>query len=171
MSRLFTLLFIVVSVSLIQAQTSQKAPCDTDKHNEFNFWVGDWKVYNPKGDLIGTNKIVKMHSNCVMQENWESKTSPNKGTSYNYVDLSDQSWNQVWVDNSGYSLVLKGNLDNGSMVLKSKLQKGPNGEFYNRVTWTPNKDGSVTQIWEVLSKEGKVIQEAFRGVYKKNEEN
>ena len=70
------------------------------------------------------------------------------------MDLTDKSWNQVWVDNSGYSLVLKGNLSNGSMILKSKLQKGDNGDFYNRVTWTPNKDGSVTQLWEILSTEG-----------------
>lgn len=169
MVRLFTLFFIVFGLSLSHGQNSQKAPCDTDKHNEFNFWVGDWNVYDTKGNLIGTNKILKMHSNCVMQENWESKASPNKGTSYNYVNLADNTWNQLWVDNSGYSLELKGNLENGSMILKSKLQKGPNGEFYNRVTWTPNKDGSVTQLWEVLSKENKVMQEAFRGIYKKKE--
>ncbi len=169
MKRFFTLLFIAFGLSLSQGQTQQKAPCDTDKHNEFNFWVGDWNVYDTQGNLIGTNKIVKMHSNCVMQENWESKTSPNRGTSYNYVNLVDKTWNQLWVDNSGFSLELKGNLEKGSMVLKSELQKGPNGEFFNRITWTPNKDGSVTQLWEVLSKDDKVIQEAFRGIYKKKE--
>lgn len=159
---LFT--FTIINSSYGQ---NQKAPCDTEKHNEFNFWVGDWNVYNTKGALIGTNKILKMQSNCVMQENWESKTSPNKGTSYNYVDLTDQTWNQVWVDNSGYSLVLKGNLVKNSMILKSAVIKGKQGDYYNRVTWTPNKDGSVTQVWDYVSTQGKVIQEAFRGVYKK----
>ena len=73
MIRLFTIFLLIFSTGFIQAQTQQKAPCDTEKHKEFDFWVGDWKVYSPKGDLIGTNKIVKMHSDCVMQENWESK--------------------------------------------------------------------------------------------------
>ncbi|MEQ6123087.1 hypothetical protein AAON49_02660 [Pseudotenacibaculum sp. MALMAid0570] len=169
MIRIITFLLFMVSVTTVSTMDAQtkKAPCDTEKHNEFNFWVGDWNVYNTQGKLIGTNKILKMQSNCVMQENWESKTSPNKGTSYNYVNLTDGSWNQVWVDNSGYSLVLKGNLIEGKMVLKSELVKGQKGEYYNRVTWTPNKDGSVTQLWEFVSTKGKVIQEAFRGIYKK----
>ncbi len=160
------LMFAMVTTNVTSAQT-KKAPCDTEKHNEFNFWVGDWNVYNKQGKLIGANKILKMHSNCVMQENWVSKTSNSRGTSYNYVDLTDNTWNQLWVDNSGYSLVLKGNLVDGKMVLKSDLVKGQKGDYYNRITWTPNKDGSVTQVWEFISTQGKVIQEAFRGIYKK----
>jgi len=166
MIRAIALFLLIFSVQSIQSQT-KKAPCDTKKHNEFNFWVGDWNIYDTKGKLIGTNNILKMQSNCVMQENWESKTSTSRGTSYNYVNLADNTWNQLWVDNSGFSLELKGNLVNGSMVLKSEIVKNKQGEFYNRVTWTPNKDGSVTQLWEILSTEGKVIQEAFRGIYKK----
>jgi hypothetical protein len=162
----FTILFLALSIQFTHAQ-GQKAPCDTPKHQEFDFWVGDWNVYSAKGELIGINKILKMQSNCVMQENWESRKSPNKGTSYNYVDVTDNTWNQVWIDNSGYSLVLQGNLKGKSMVLKSELVKGKQGDYYNRVTWTPNSDGSVTQLWEYISPEGKVIQEAFRGIYKK----
>ena len=108
-----------------------------------------------------------MQSGCVMQENWESKVGPSKGTSYNYVDKNDNTWNQVWIDNAGFSLVLKGNLMDGKMVLKSDLLKGKQGDYYNRVIWTPNSDGSVTQVWDYLNKKGKVIQEAFRGIYKK----
>ena len=166
MKRISVLFLFVLSINLLHAQT-QKAPCDTEKHNEFNFWVGDWNVYDIKGALIGTNKILKMQSNCVMQENWESKTSSSKGTSYNYVEKTDNTWNQVWIDNSGFSLVLKGNLKDGSMVLQSTLVKGPKGDYLNRVSWTPNKDGSVTQVWECLTPKGKLIQEAFRGIYKK----
>ena len=166
MIRVTALFLFILSIHFAHSQT-QKIPCDTEKHNEFNFWVGDWNVYDVSGKLIGTNNILKMQSNCVMQENWESKVSASRGTSYNYVNLVDKSWNQVWIDNSGFSLVLKGNLKNGSMILKSELVKNQQGEYYNRVTWTPNKDGSVTQRWELISKEGKVIQEAFRGIYKK----
>ena len=109
MTRVITVLLLFITVHFGYSQT-QKAPCDTEKHNEFNFWVGDWNVYNTSGKLIGTNQILKMQSNCVMQENWESKVGPSKGTSYNYVNLTDKTWNQVWVDNSGFTLELKGNL-------------------------------------------------------------
>lgn len=168
-----TIIFLVLlsaTFSFEAKAQSKKAPCDTQKHKEFDFWVGDWNVYNKDGKIIGTNKLVKMQSGCVMQENWESKAGPSKGTSYNYVNLTDNSWNQVWVDNSGFSLVLKGNLKDKSMVLKSKLVKSKRGNYYNRVTWTPNEDGSVTQVWDYLSEEGKVITEAFRGIYKKKKQ-
>ena len=92
-------------------------------------------MYNVKGDLIGTNKILKLQNNCVMQENWESKTSANKGTSYNYYNKANDTWNQVWVDNSGFVLVLQGKFTNGKMVMESELQKTPKGNFYNRLTW------------------------------------
>lgn len=169
MFRILTFLIVFISfsfVSELNAQT-QKAPCDAEKYQEFNFWVGDWNVYDTQNKLIGTNKILKMQSNCVMQENWESKTSPNKGTSYNYYNGVDDSWNQLWVDNGGYSLILKGKLVDGKMILSSAPAKGKNGDYINRVTWTPNKDGSVTQVWDYLDTKGKIIQEAFRGIYKK----
>ena len=166
MLRVITLL-VLLSTSFLTAQTQLKNPCATEQHKQFDFWVGDWNVYNTQGKLIGTNKILKMHNRCVMQENWESKTSPNKGTSYNYYDLSDKTWNQVWVDNSGYSLVLKGNYSGKSMVMKSSLVSSKNGDYYNKLTWTKNNDGSVTQLWEFVDAQGKVIREAFRGIYKK----
>lgn len=166
MTRAITLFLLLLTAHFSDAQT-QKAPCDTEKHNEFNFWVGDWNVYDTAGKLIGTNKILKMQSNCVMQENWVSKVGPSRGTSYNYVNLTNKTWNQVWVSNSGFSLVLKGNLKGESMVLESALVKGQKGDYYNRVTWTPNKGGSVTQLWEYISPEGKILSEAFRGIYKK----
>lgn len=47
------------------------------------------------------------------------------------------------------------------MVIGDKI------EFYNQVTWSPNKDGSVTQLWETYKPDGSLIKEAFRGIYKK----
>ena len=154
------------TVNLI-GQNKAKTPCSGEKYSQFDFWEGSWKVYDIKGNLIGENKLIKMQNNCVMQENWISKTSPSKGTSYNYYNKSNDSWNQVWVDNSGFSLNLKGGLINGKMILKSDLIKSKKANYYNQITWSKNKDGSVTQVWEYLDEKGKVTSEAFRGIYKK----
>lgn len=162
-----TFLILSVSTGTVVSQNVKKAPCAGDKYNEFNFWEGKWNVYNTNGKLIGTNHLKKMQSNCVMQENWESLVGQSKGTSYNYYNKADDSWNQVWVDNSGFSLVLKGNLVDGKMVLKSELFKSKKGNYYNKITWSKNDDGSVTQVWEYINEEDKVISEAFRGIYKK----
>lgn len=154
MLRVITLIFLMFS-GLTIAQNQK--PCDTDLHKQFDFWEGDWNVYGPKGKLIGTNKIVKMHNRCVMQENWTSKVGPNRGTSYNYFDLSDSTWNQVWIDNTGFTLNLKGSYKNGSMVMKSKLVSGKKGDYFNRLSWIKNDDDTVTQVWEFVSTEGKVL--------------
>ena len=170
MIRVITLLILItlsVISGKINAQSKTKIPCQEKEYSQFNFWLGNWKVYDTNEKLIGTNNIVRLPNACGMQENWSSKTSPSKGTSYNYYNKSDNSWNQVWIDNSGFSLNLKGKYSNNQMILKSKIIKGKKGKFYHRITWTNNSDGSVTQVWDYVSSEGKIIQEAFRGIYKK----
>jgi len=77
--------------------------------------------------------LKKQYDNCVLGKNWISSTK-NKGTCYNYYDAKNKTWNQVWVDNSGFNLVLKGNYNNGKMILKSHLLDGKKGKYYNQIT-------------------------------------
>lgn len=149
------------------SQKKSKTPCDTTAYKQFDFWVGTWNVYDTKNNLIGKNNVVKMKNACAIQENWSSKTSTSKGTSYNYYNATDKSWNQVWIDNTGGSLVLKGGYKNHKMVLKSNLISGEKGIYYNQITWLKNSDGSVTQLWELLDVDNTSFNEIFRGTYKK----
>ena len=161
-------LFLVMSFSnAIASQNVKKQPCSGEKYSQFDFWEGSWTVYDTKGKILGTNTLVKLQDNCVMQENWVSKSGPSRGTSYNYYNKVEDSWNQVWVDNSGFSLVLKGNLVDGKMILKSDLIKTEKGNYYNQITWSKNNDNSVTQLWEYRNEKGEIISEVFRGIYKK----
>ncbi len=149
------------------SQNKSKTPCTTAAYKQFDFWVGSWNVYDAKNNLIGKNNVVKMKNACAIQENWSSKTSTSKGTSYNYYNAIDKSWNQVWVDNAGGSLILKGFYKHNKMVLKSNLISGKKGAYYNQITWFKNSDGSVTQLWELLDVDNTSFNEIFRGTYKK----
>lgn len=160
--------FISIFTYTMHAQDTKKAPCSTEEYKQFDFWVGIWDVYDTKDKLIGTNSVVQMPNACTIQENWESKVGPSKGTSYNYYDVKDNSWNQLWIDNVGGILKLKGKLVGKNMILKSEITKGKNGDIYNQITFFNNTDGTVTQLWEVLDKNHKVLQELFRGKYIKN---
>lgn len=160
--------FLMISFSNnLTSQNTKKKPCSSKKHSQFDFWEGSWVVYDTKGKILGTNNLIKMQNNCVMQENWESKTGPSRGTSYNYYNKADDSWNQVWVDNTGFSLVLKGKLVDGKMVLKSNIIETKKGKYYNQITWTKNDDNSVTQLWEYRNENHEIISEVFKGIYKK----
>ncbi|MBT8306628.1 MAG: hypothetical protein KJN85_06800, partial [Maribacter sp.] len=79
-----------------------------------------------------------------------------------------KQWEQIWIDNQGQQLHLKGNRVENQMILTSDQLKNQDGEpFQNRITWTHNENGTVRQLWEILQ-EGKEITIAFDGLYKKS---
>jgi hypothetical protein len=163
-------LIVLTSVSYSLAQSDRPCPCCSEDHKAFDFWVGNWTVYNNGGGVIGTNKVVKMIDGCVLQENWVASNKTNTGTSYNFFDSTDSTWNQVWISNTGNVLRLKGHIDiEGAMVLKSELVNGPKGNYYNQITWSQNDDGSVTQQWDILTESNQPLSKAFEGIYKKTD--
>ena len=167
MKRIMLFIAIVFFTQDLVAQNGQlQCACCSESHSAFDFWIGEWTVYDVTGKEVGKNTVEKQYDNCVLQEKWIS-SGESRGTSYNYYDTKDNTWNQVWIDNSGFSLVLKGNYKNGKMILKSQLLEGKKGKYYNQITWVKNDDGSVTQIWDILNNNNEKLQEAFKGIYKK----
>jgi hypothetical protein len=142
--------------------------CCSEKSSEFDFWEGSWTVTNPDGTVAGTNTIDKIQNNCILRENWTSAQGKLTGTSNNFYNYKSKQWEQIWVDNQGGSLHLKGNKVGNQMILKTDVEKNKEGKsFFHRVTWTHNSNGSVRQFWEVVTDE-KDVNVAFDGLYKKN---
>ena len=140
-------------------------PCCTEEHQAFDFWIGTWKVTNADGTEAGRNTIEKVEDDCVLKEYWVSAKGNFTGTSMNFYNLKTKQWEQLWVDNSGTHLKLKGNRKENQMILFSDEFTHTDGQKYtNRITWTLNNNGSVRQLWEVLQ-DDKVINVAFDGLY------
>ena len=168
MKRRFFLISVLIFSSWM-AFSQDNCPCCTENHEAFDFWVGEWQVINSDGSLAGTNTIIKVEDNCVLQESWKSANGNSTGTSTNFYNTSTGQWEQLWVDNYGFHLKLKGNRANNQMILSSDEFTGANGKkSVHRITWTLNGDGTVRQLWETLQK-NKVISTAFDGLYKKIE--
>jgi hypothetical protein len=164
MKRILLIIGIICFTSLVHAQSDCK--CCSIEHKAFFFWEGDWVVYDTVGSVVGQNTVDKLQDGCVLRENWRSKSST--GTSYNYYNKSDSTWNQVWIDNQGGNLVLKGGLKNGKMVLRSELQPGKKvALYYNQITWIPNPNGTVTQVWNIYDENDAFLATLFKGIYKK----
>lgn len=154
-----------LAMTLSAQADSAACACCTPFHQQFDFWLGDWTVIDTAGKYQGKNSIKKLENGCVLQENWTG-AGTGTGTSYNYFDANDSTWNQVWIDNQGKALVLKGELIEGVMLMKSVLQPGEKVEqYYNQVSWTPNADGTVTQRWDVLNTDGIILSTLFLGIY------
>ena len=170
MKPLLTVFFICLFSLNINAQ-NEKCNCCTETHAAFDFWIGTWDVTNPDGTKAGTNTLVKIQDKCVLQENWTSASPGYTGTSNSFYNATTKQWEQVWIDNKGGNLHLKGNMKNDyQMVLQTDQANNKEGNsFIHRVTWTNMKTGDVRQLWETITQtsEGEKITVAFDGLYKK----
>ena len=172
MKYIFTLLavsFLFLTVQPLLAQNPDAScACCKEEFRQFDFWLGYWHTYTSGDTIAGTNHIVLLQDSCVIQENWSSARSGYTGTSYNFYNPQTGKWHQTWIDNQGSSLLLTGQLEDGKMVMYSGAMKNQQGQDYiNRISWTPNPDGSVRQLWEVSSDDGNKWTAVFDGVYKK----
>lgn len=165
----FTYIICILSFlnfQMISAQIINKTcACCSEKYEEFDFWLGKWEVYDSSGALIGINSIIKQSDNCIIQEKWIDDAR--RGSSTIFYDSSDNSWNQIWIDNSNFILKLKGKLINDIMTLKSELIQGKNIKYYNQISWIKNEDNSITQVWDIYNENDDKISEVFHGIYKK----
>lgn len=159
------------TTSLDETPIFKKMPCDLAEHRSFDFWVGSWRVTSPDGKHAGDSKIVAVEDGCVIRENWTSATSKYTGTSYNFYNKNTSQWEQIWLDNQGGVLHLRGKSKGNTMVLGTDKQVGADGKTtYNQITWTKNEDGSVRQLWHVFTvgaqaQEAQEAQVAFDGLY------
>jgi hypothetical protein len=145
-------------------------PCCTEAHSEFDFWVGEWTVSDTTGTILGENTIERVEAGCVLLEHWRG-ASGSTGRSLNYYNQTTETWHQTWVDNAGNPLILSGKVWKGKMVMRTDEQTGPNGTaYYNRITWSPQEDGSVMQQWDIMSPSDSLLSTVFLGVYRKKEE-
>lgn len=138
-------------------------PCDAPEYRQFDFWLGEWDVQGAAGKMAGSNSITRELGDCVLHEHY---TTPGgyAGESLNTYDAGRGVWHQTWVDNAGTLLLLQGGLRDGNMVMEGTTT-GPDGQVkQHRITWTPNPDGSVRQLWETAAADG-AWTTAFDGHY------
>nr|WP_299342657.1 hypothetical protein [Allomuricauda sp.] len=166
MKKALLLLFGLI-LSTVNAQNKESCNCCSAVQKAFDFWIGDWVVTNQgDGTLAGYSKIRGEEKGCVVKENWTSAKPGYTGTSLNFYNQATKEWEQLWVDNSGAFLKLRGNKEENKMVLSSKEFEREGKTYRNRITWFDNEDGTVRQLWEVLEGD-KVVQVAFDGLYKR----
>lgn len=142
------------------------SPCSGAEYRQFDFWIGNWTVFS-NDEEAGTNSVEPILGGCAIQENWQG-TGPGgvSGTSFNIYDRANDQWHQTWVDSSGTLLELDGGLVAGSMVLQGERPAADGaGTATHRITFTPNPDGSVRQLWEASS-DGETWTVLFDGLYK-----
>lgn len=146
------------------AQSPPPDPCSAAQSRQFDFWIGDWDVFQAEGKLAGSNRIAPLYG-CVLHESWKGRGGV-EGQSFNRYDKDRGVWHQTWVDSTGGLLVIEGAFKDGAMRLSDAGQTGKKDSLHvNEITWTPNADGSVRQLWRTSKDGGKTWATAFDGRY------
>lgn len=168
--RLLIAILLLGATHAVWAAPAPPKPCTTSEYRQFDFWVGDWAVFNPQGQQVGENRITVEQSGCVLHEHWTGAKG-GTGESFNLFDRTRGVWHQTWVSAQGVLLLLEGGLnDAGQMMLSGSSLRGTD-KVLNRITWIPNSDGTVRQHWEVSSDGGEQWQTVFDGLYRRQQQD
>ncbi len=160
---LILILLAVTPAALAQggSATPPPKPCSSEAHRQFDFWVGEWEVRSAANPAnVAYNSISLEQGGCVLVERYKSGPVFT-GISLSFYVAPRKVWHQSWVDNQGGSLFGEGGLRDGSMVLESDAGANP----FNRVTWTPNDDGTVRQHWQRSTDGQDTWTTVFDGTY------
>ena len=161
--RVSQLLAAAASLALLPSTGLPAGACAAPEYRAFDFWVGAWQVRKPDGQLAGRNRIEREYGGCVIHEHYSTSRGYG-GESLNIYDASRKVWHQTWVDTDGTLLVLEGGFRDGRMVLEGQTHSADAKVVRQRITWTPNPDGSVRQLWESTDAGGEWTT-AFDGLY------
>ena len=152
----------------VQPQTAPQPACTTQTapYRDFDFWIGEWEVFDPESDRkLGDNRVTRRENGCLIVEEWTGGGG-GTGMSMNFYDPLIGAWRQVWQSAPGF-IDYTGGLDEaGRMVLEGTLHSNARGTSVPfRGRWTPNGDGTVLQeLWQ--RDENGAWQVWFRGLYR-----
>jgi hypothetical protein len=122
MRLLYLLLAAGTLLGLPARPQQQKTPCTTNPvYRQFDFWIGNWEVYDTAGKKAGDSQIELILDSCIILENWKSARSGYAGKSFNTYNAITGQWQQNWVDNAGESIAFtEGKFDNHQMQFLTK---------------------------------------------------
>ena len=128
-------------------------PCvSLPESRQFDFWIGDWDVKTPQGQMAGTSSVNLILGQCVIFENWTGIGSA--GKSFNFYDTSDKKWHQTWVDDKGTFTHYVGAFQDGKMTIVGKAVIGGKTAMA-KITFSQLPNGDVRQFGENSMDDGK----------------
>jgi hypothetical protein len=141
------------------AEAAATKPCDAAPYHQFDFWLGDWRVYDgTNGQLVAKDHIELQFEGCVVQQtlNFVTDMYRKPGVAYRLAGASTsrfdgQQWLQLWVDNQWGAIIMKGApAKDGDMVLDTVI---PSRGRDVRLIWK-RQPGGVVRILQYVADTG-----------------
>jgi ketosteroid isomerase-like protein len=102
------------------AADEAKITCTNPESHQFDFWVGDWDVFDvdKPATPVARVHVDRILGGCVLREDYQD-TEGHMGQSFSAYDAARRNWHQSWVTNRGQLLLLDGGVHEGAMVLRA----------------------------------------------------
>ena len=90
--------------------------CDTPAHHQFDFWVGDWQVFDAAtGKQVAFDRVEKREEGCIVEQNLTFLTDLYRrpGAPYRLSGMSvnrydGEAWLELWADNQWGAIAMRG---------------------------------------------------------------
>lgn len=140
------ILFTTFTIFMVKAQTKPE--------NTFDFWLGSWNA-SWKDSIKGTNNVVKILDNKVIEENFSFNDKSFVGKSWSVYDAKSKLWRQTWVDNSGSYMIFAGGTEGDKIVLNMLDKRNKDGRDVSmRMVFFNIRKNSFNWDWQ-SSEDGK----------------
>jgi ketosteroid isomerase-like protein len=148
------MLFALPSGRALFAEDEPPPPCASQAQHEFDFWIGDWDVFEV-GSKVAHGRIDSILDGCVLREDYIANDG-HEGQSFTIYDASRNLWHQTWVTSRGTLLEIEGKFESGQIVMTGTNAK----KEIVRGTWKPI-NGEVREVAVKSADNGKTWEPWF----------
>lgn len=133
------------------------------EYRQFDFWLGDWNVFNPAGKQVGTNQVLMLEDGCIIEENW-TNAQGHTGKSFNFYNPVTKKWHQSYMDDTGDNWMMDGEYKDGVLRYEGMIFS-PGSKVLVRMNFYNLGADKVRQTAETSSDEGKTWTPVWDGMY------
>jgi ketosteroid isomerase-like protein len=135
------------------AAPAQPLPCSAPAYRQFDFWLGEWDVFEAGGSTREARATVsRAQGDCGLREQYQGSDGGG-GESLSMYDPVAGEWQQTWLSSHGQIVFIRGNLQGDAMILSGTDHRG-SGQRLVRGVWKP-EDAGVRETAETSTDEGK----------------
>jgi tetratricopeptide (TPR) repeat protein len=141
-------------------------PCEhAPEARQFDFWIGQWEVFAPNGQRLGSNRIEKTLRGCALIENWTDGMG-REGKSFNTFDPQRRLWHQLWVsDNGTVTDYSEGKVAGNTLQFTARSRNANGDSVLQRMTFHHVHRDTVRQVIEASADRGRTWNPPWVGVY------
>lgn len=163
----WVLALLTAVIGSTAAATPRTAGCDAAEYRQFDFWLGDWEVFEAvdRTTPIARARVDAIAAGCGIYERYE-QTDGLIGESILSFDAVRRVWQQTWITNYGSLMVIAGRFEKGTLTLEGPVHLKDGSSAQQRITWKA-EDGGVREAASISRDGGKTWAPAFDVVFRK----